>query len=56
MSSTIGRAALVVSAGILASRLLGFVREMVLAAVLGRSIRHAYDVLVLPMNSTVPRG
>ena len=33
-----GRAALVVSAGILASRLLGFVREMVLAAVLGRSI------------------
>ena len=33
-----GRAALVVSGGILASRLLGFVREMVLAALLGRSV------------------
>ena len=33
-----GRAALVVSLGILASRLLGFVREVVLAALLGRSL------------------
>lgn len=38
MSSTLGRAALVVSGGILLSRLLGFLREMVLAAVLGRTI------------------
>ena len=33
-----GRAALVVSVGILASRVLGFVREVVLAALLGRSL------------------
>src|SRR5690606_21361162 len=38
MSSTMGRAALVVSGGILLSRILGFVREMVLAALLGRTI------------------
>lgn len=38
MSSTMGRAALVVSGGILASRLLGFLREVVLAALLGRTI------------------
>ena len=38
MSSTMGRAALVVSGGILLSRILGFAREMVLAALLGRSI------------------
>jgi putative peptidoglycan lipid II flippase len=38
MSSTMGRAALVVSGGILLSRLLGFVREVVLAALLGRTI------------------
>ncbi len=36
--STLGRAAVVVSAGILASRLLGFVRDVILAALLGRSI------------------
>lgn len=38
MSSTLGRAALVVSGGILLSRLLGFLREVVLAALLGRTI------------------
>lgn len=38
MSTTLGRAALVVSGGILLSRLLGFLREVVLAAALGRSI------------------
>ncbi|HEX2153841.1 MAG TPA: murein biosynthesis integral membrane protein MurJ [Acidimicrobiia bacterium] len=38
MSSTLGRAALVVSGGILASRVLGFLREMVLAGLLGRTI------------------
>src|SRR5690606_28365433 len=38
MSGTMGRAALVVSGGILFSRVLGFVREMVLAALLGRTI------------------
>lgn len=38
MSSTLGRAALVVSGGILVSRLLGFLREVALAALLGRSI------------------
>lgn len=38
MSSTLGRAAIVVSGGILLSRVLGFVREVVLAALLGRTI------------------
>ncbi len=38
MSSTLGRAALVVSAGILASRILGFLREVVLAGILGAGI------------------
>ncbi|HLU32331.1 MAG TPA: murein biosynthesis integral membrane protein MurJ [Acidimicrobiia bacterium] len=36
--STLGRAALVVSAGILASRLLGFLRDVVLAGLLGRGV------------------
>ena len=38
MSSTLGRAAVVVSAGILVSRLLGFLRDVVLAALLGRGV------------------
>lgn len=38
MSSTLGRAALVVSGGILASRILGFLRDVVLAGLLGRTI------------------
>lgn len=36
--STLGRAAVVVSGGILASRLLGFLREVILAAVLGAGV------------------
>ncbi|CAN5752902.1 murein biosynthesis integral membrane protein MurJ [soil metagenome] len=36
--STIGRAAIVVSSGILASRLLGFLRDVILAALLGRGV------------------
>jgi putative peptidoglycan lipid II flippase len=36
--STLGRAALVVSGGILASRLLGFLRDVVLAGLLGRGV------------------
>lgn len=36
--STLSRAALIVSAGILVSRLLGFLREVVIAALLGRSL------------------
>lgn len=36
--STLGRAAVVVSGGILASRLLGFVRDVVLAGLLGRGV------------------
>lgn len=35
MSTTLGKAALVVSGGILASRALGFLREVILAAILG---------------------
>lgn len=36
--STLSRAALIVSGGILASRVLGFVREMAIAALLGRTV------------------
>ena len=38
MSTTLGRAALVVSAGILASRILGFLREVILAGLLGAGV------------------
>ena len=37
-SSTLGRAALIVSAGVLLSRVLGLVREQVIAGLLGRSV------------------
>lgn len=37
-SSTLGRAALIVSAGVLLSRVLGLVREQVIAALLGRTV------------------
>ncbi len=37
-SSTLGRAALIVSAGVLLSRILGLVREQVIAALLGRNV------------------
>ena len=37
-SSTLGRAALIVSVGVLLSRVLGLVREQVIAALLGRSV------------------
>lgn len=38
MSTTLGRAALVVSAGVLASRILGFLREVILAGLLGAGV------------------
>jgi putative peptidoglycan lipid II flippase len=47
--STLGRAAIVVSAGILLSRVLGFVRDVILAALLGRGVEadlynHAFAI------------
>src|SRR5690606_15127262 len=49
VSSTMGRAALIVSGGILLSRVLGFAREVALAGLLGRSIeadlyQHAFAI------------
>lgn len=38
MSSTLGRAAVIVSGGILLSRLLGFLRDVILAGLLGRGV------------------